>query len=133
MLTSAALVRIEGGASLVLDRHLPDVVAPKPQHIRAGILAYAAGDALGVPWEGRTSYEVRWEALETLPRRGDWPRGSTSDDTEQLMLVAEYLVEVRGQIDERSFLARLAKALPGMRGAGPTTQAAVRRFLATGG
>jgi ADP-ribosylglycohydrolase len=75
---------------------------------------------------------VRWEALETLPARGDWPRGSTSDDTEQLLLVAEYLVEANGQVDERDFLGRLAKALPGMRGAGPTTQAAVRRFLATG-
>jgi ADP-ribosylglycohydrolase len=95
-------------------------------------VAYAAGDALGVPWEGRTPEEVRWEALEALPSRGDWPRGATSDDTEQLLLVAEYLVETNGQIDERDFLARLAKALPGMRGAGPTTQAAVRRFVATG-
>jgi ADP-ribosyl-[dinitrogen reductase] hydrolase len=41
-------------------------------------------------------------------------------------------VETNGQVDERAFLGRLAKALPGMRGAGPTTQAAVRRFLVTG-
>ena len=114
------------------DRRSPDGVAPTPQHIRAGIVAYAAGDALGVPWEGRTPDEVVWEALEALPARGDWPRGATSDDTEQLLLVAEYLVEANGQVDERAFLGRLAKALPGMRGAGPTTQAAVRRFLATG-
>jgi ADP-ribosyl-[dinitrogen reductase] hydrolase len=114
------------------DRRSPDGVAPTPQHIRAGIVAYAAGDALGVPWEGRTPDEVRWEALEALPARGDWPRGATSDDTEQLLLVAKYLVEANGQIDERDFLGRLAKALPGMRGAGPTTQAAVRRFVATG-
>jgi ADP-ribosyl-[dinitrogen reductase] hydrolase len=114
------------------DRRSPDGVAPTPQHIRAGIVAYAAGDALGVPWEGRTPEEVRWEALEALPARGDWPRGATSDDTEQLLLVAEYLVEANGQVDERDFLGRLANALPGMRGAGPTTQAAVRRFVATG-
>jgi ADP-ribosylglycohydrolase len=75
---------------------------------------------------------VHWEALEALPARGDWPRGATSDDTEQLLLVAEYLVETNGQVDERDFLGRLAKALSGMRGAGPTTQAAVRRFVATG-
>jgi ADP-ribosylglycohydrolase len=122
--------RIEGGA--LSDRPSPDGVAPAPQHLRAGIVAYAAGDALGVPWEGSTPEEVRWEALEALPARGDWPRGATSDDTEQLLLVAAYLVEANGQIDERAFLGRLAKALPGMRGAGPTTQAAVRRFLATG-
>jgi ADP-ribosyl-[dinitrogen reductase] hydrolase len=114
------------------DRRSPDGVAPTPQHIRAGIVAYAAGDALGVPWEGRTPEEVRWEALEALPARGDWPRGATSDDTEQLLLVAEYLVEANGQVDERDFLDRLANALPKMRGAGPTTQAAVRRFLTTG-
>jgi ADP-ribosyl-[dinitrogen reductase] hydrolase len=114
------------------DRRSPDGVAPTPQHIRAGIVAYAAGDALGVPWEGSTPDEVRWEALEALPARGDWPRGATSDDTAQLLLVAEYLVEANGQVDERAFLGRLAKALPTMRGAGPTTQAAVRRFLATG-
>jgi ADP-ribosyl-[dinitrogen reductase] hydrolase len=114
------------------DRRSPDGVAPTPQHIRAGIVAYAAGDALGVPWEGRTPDEVRWEALEALPARGDWPRGATSDDTAQLLLVAEYLVEADGQIDEQDFLGRLANALPGMRGAGPTTQAAVQRFVATG-
>jgi ADP-ribosylglycohydrolase len=116
----------------VADRGAPDGVAPTPQHIRAGIIAYAAGDALGVPWEGMTPDQVRWETLEELPARGDWPQGSTSDDTEQLLLVAQYLVEANGQVDERDFLARLAKALPTMRGTGPTTRAAVRRFLATG-
>jgi ADP-ribosyl-[dinitrogen reductase] hydrolase len=125
------LSEIEGDA-LLSDRRSPDGVAPTPRHIRAGIVAYAAGDALGVPWEGSTPEEVRWEVLEALPARGDWPQGATSDDTEQLLLVADYLVETNGQIDERAFLGRLAKALPGMRGAGPTTQAAVRRFVATG-
>ena len=75
---------------------------------------------------------MRWEALEALPARGDWPRGATSDDTAQLLLVADYLVEANGQVEERAVLGRLATALPGMRGAGPTTQAAVRRFVATG-
>ena len=70
-------------------------------------------------------------AGNTSRTRGLAP-GATSDDTAQLLLVAEYLVEGNGQVDERDFLGRLAKALPGMRGAGPTTQAAVRRFLATG-
>jgi ADP-ribosyl-[dinitrogen reductase] hydrolase len=85
-----------------------------------------------VPWEGKTPDQVRWEALEELPARGDWPEGATSDDTEQLLLVAQYLVETNGQVNEQDFLTRLAKALPTMRGTGPTTQTAVRRFLATG-
>jgi ADP-ribosylglycohydrolase len=116
----------------VLDRRLPHAVAPSPQAIRAGILAYAAGDALGVPWEGKPPDQVRWEALEDLPARHGWPRGSTSDDTDQLLLVARYLAEAKGQLDERAFLTRLAAALPRMRGAGPTTRAAVHRFSQTG-
>jgi ADP-ribosyl-[dinitrogen reductase] hydrolase len=116
----------------VPDRRLPDGIAPSPQHVRAGILAYAAGDALGVPWEGKTPDEVDWEALEELPARGDWPRGSTSDDTDQLLLVARYLAETNGRVDEREFLTRLARALPRMRGAGPSTRAAVQRFVQTG-
>jgi ADP-ribosylglycohydrolase len=49
-----------------------------------------------------------------------------------MLLVARYLAEAKGQIDEREFLTRLAKALPRMRGVGPTTSAAVRRFIETG-
>jgi ADP-ribosyl-[dinitrogen reductase] hydrolase len=94
------------------DRRSPDGVAATPRRIRAGIVAYAAGDALGVPWEGSTPEEVRWEALEALPVRGDWPRGATSDDTAQLLLVAAYLVEANGQVEERAVLGRLATALP---------------------
>ena len=123
---------IGGGESFVPDRPFPAGVDPSPRNIRAGILAYAAGDALGVPWEGKTPDEVQWEALEELPARGDWPRGSTSDDTDQMLLVARYLAETKGQVDEREFLTRLAKALPTIRGVGPTTSAAVRRFVETG-
>jgi ADP-ribosyl-[dinitrogen reductase] hydrolase len=116
----------------VSDRPFPHGVDPSPRNIRAGILAYAAGDALGVPWEGKTPDEVHWEKLEELPARGDWPRGATSDDTAQLLLVARYLIEANGQVDERGFLTRLAEALPGIRGVGPSTSAAVRRFVQTG-
>jgi ADP-ribosyl-[dinitrogen reductase] hydrolase len=116
----------------VPDRPFPAGIAPSPQHIRAGILAYAAGDALGVPWEGKTPDEIPWEALEKLPARGDWPRGATSDDTAQLLLVARYLIEANGRVDEREFLTRLARALPTIRGVGPTTSEAVQRFIQTG-
>jgi ADP-ribosyl-[dinitrogen reductase] hydrolase len=57
---------------------------------------------------------------------------ATSDDTDQMLLVARYLIEAEGQVDERGLLTRLAKALPGIRGVGPTTSAAVRRFIETG-
>src|SRR4029450_1473621 len=51
----------------------PDGIAPSPRQVRAAILAYAAGDALGVPWEGKTPEEVDWEGLEELAARGEWP------------------------------------------------------------
>jgi ADP-ribosyl-[dinitrogen reductase] hydrolase len=116
----------------VSERPAADPATAAARRIRAGILAYAAGDALGVPWEGKTSDRVNLEVLEELPRAHDWPRGATSDDTDQLMLVARHLVESQGRVDEREFLTRLAKALPRMRGPGPSTTAAVRRFVNTG-
>jgi ADP-ribosyl-[dinitrogen reductase] hydrolase len=117
---------------VVSVRPSDDPSRASPRSIRAGILAYAAGDALGVPWEGKTPDQVNLKALEELPSAHDWPRGATSDDTDQLMLVAQHLVESQGRVDEREFLTLLAKALPRMRGPGPSTTAAVRRFLDTG-
>jgi ADP-ribosyl-[dinitrogen reductase] hydrolase len=116
----------------VSERPSADPAMASPRSIRAGILAYAAGDALGVPWEGKTPDEVNLEVLEELPSAHDWPRGATSDDTDQLMLVARHLAESKGRVDEREFLTQLAKALPRMRGPGLSTTAAVRRFVATG-
>jgi ADP-ribosyl-[dinitrogen reductase] hydrolase len=117
---------------VVSERPSADPATASPRSIRAGILAYAAGDALGVPWEGKTPDQVNLEAMEELPPAHDWPRGATSDDTDQLMLVARHLAESQGQVDEREFLTLLAKALPYMRGPGPSTTAAVRRFVDTG-
>jgi ADP-ribosyl-[dinitrogen reductase] hydrolase len=117
---------------VVSERPSADPATASPRSIRAGILAYAAGDALGVPWEGKTPDQVNLKALEELPPAHDWPRGATSDDTDQLMLVARHLVESQGRVDAREFLTLLAKALPRMRGPGPSTTAAVRRFVDTG-
>jgi ADP-ribosyl-[dinitrogen reductase] hydrolase len=116
----------------VSERPSPEPTRASPRSIRGGILAYAAGDALGVPWEGKTPDEVNVEVLEELPPAHDWPRGATSDDTDQLMLVARHLVQSQGRVDEREFLTLLVKALQRMRGPGPSTTAAVRRFLDTG-
>src|SRR6266536_2569952 len=130
--TDQARRLIEPGRFLVLYRLFPEAAMPPPARFRAGILAYAAGDALGVPWEGRAAAEVAWVAIDQLPPRHGWPAGATSDDTAQLLLVAGYLSERGALADERELLGRLAAALPGMRGAGPTTTAAVARFRATG-
>src|SRR4051794_13691573 len=95
------------------------------------MVAFAAGDALGVPWEGRSGAELAGAALEPLGERDGWPRGATSDDTAQLIIAAEALVAAPGEPD-RAFLERLAAELPRIRGSGPSTTAAVERFRATG-
>lgn len=96
--------------------------------IRAGLVAFCAGDALGVPWEGCPPDAVRVDGIGT---REDWPRGSTSDDTAQLLLAARLVADGDDDL-ERRFMTALAAELPGMRGVGPTTSAAVARFRETG-
>src|SRR3954452_19240685 len=95
------------------------------------MIAFAAGDALGVPWEGRSGTELAGVALEPLGEREDWPRGATSDDTARLRTAAEALVDPPEAV-ERAFLERRAAELPRIRGSGPSTTAAVERFRATG-
>ncbi|TFV55870.1 hypothetical protein E4P42_21255 [Mycobacterium sp. PS03-16] len=100
--------------------------------IRSGLVAYAAGDAAGVPWEGCTADEIDYAGIDEVPRRGGWPRGATSDDTALTLLVVDYLADRGAVVDEHDFLSRLAAAVPGIRGVGPSTHAAVARFRDTG-
>ncbi|KUI27551.1 hypothetical protein AU196_19675 [Mycobacterium sp. IS-1742] len=100
--------------------------------IRAGLLAYAAGDAAGVPWEGCRAADIPASGIDELPRHGDWPSGATSDDTALTLLVAEYLRDRGAVVDEADFLTRLAAAAPHIRGIGPSTRAAVERFGRSG-
>ncbi|MBO4275837.1 ADP-ribosylglycohydrolase family protein, partial [Microbispora triticiradicis] len=101
--------------------------------IHQAMVAFAAGDALGVPWEGRGPERIDPEAVVRLPApdRG-WPRGSTSDDTAQMVLVARCLADTGGRPTSLEFLTRLAEAAPAVRGLGPTTRHALAHFHATG-
>ncbi|MFG1711237.1 ADP-ribosylglycohydrolase family protein [Nonomuraea sp. M3C6] len=112
----------------VLNQLFPDQAIPSSERILNGLTGFCCGDALGVPWEGKPPQDIA--LTDTLTARGQWPTGSTSDDTEQLILLAEDLINTGGS--ERTFLTALARALPTMRGAGPTTRRAVARFEATG-
>ena len=100
------------------------------ESIRAGLIAFCAGDALGVPWEGRSPEEVVSGRLSELPRRDGWAQGATSDDSDQTLIVARELVRSGGDPDPERFLDALAAALPSMRGAGRTTRAGVERWRA---
>jgi ADP-ribosylglycohydrolase len=101
--------------------------------IRAALVAFAVGDATGVPWEGYRPAAIAPDAVAEVPRRAGWPPGATSDDTALMLLVADYLADHGADVDERDFLTRLAGAVPGIRGIGPSTHAAVERFGTTGG
>ncbi|MEV3903381.1 ADP-ribosylglycohydrolase family protein [Mycobacterium sp. NPDC050551] len=101
--------------------------------IRAGLVAFAVGDATGVPWEGYRPAAIDPDAVPEVPRRAGWPPGATSDDTALMLLTADYLADRGAEVDERDFLTRLADAVPGIRGIGPSTHAAVERFGRTGG
>ncbi|MGW5263666.1 ADP-ribosylglycohydrolase family protein [Microbispora sp. NPDC004025] len=105
----------------------------RERRIHAAMLAFAAGDALGVPWEGRPPERVDPAEVVRLPApdRG-WPRGATSDDTAQMVLVARCLADTGGRPSSLDFLTRLAGAAPAVRGLGPTTRRALARFAETG-
>lgn len=123
---------IEQGGHHSLSVRCPEAAIPAAERFAGGITAYAAGDALGVPWEGRPAAQIDLSDVRELPPRDDWPRGATSDDTAQMLLVARCLVETGGRPTRRDLLERLAAALPGMRGVGPTTGRAVEEFRRSG-
>jgi ADP-ribosylglycohydrolase/predicted negative regulator of RcsB-dependent stress response len=115
----------------LLFRLFPELRPPAPEMIGAGFLSFAAGDAFGVPWEGAPPKDLVAADLSEIPQREDWPRGSTSDDTAQLILAAEVLCSP-GLDLQRGFIERLSAVFNEMRGVGPTTTEAVRRWRSSG-
>jgi ADP-ribosylglycohydrolase/tetratricopeptide (TPR) repeat protein len=119
---------IAQGGFGVLARLFPGQATPPAVRILNGLTGFCCGDALGVPWEGMPPQNIT--LTDTLGVREQWPSGCTSDDTEQLILLAQNLIASGGS--EQAFLTALAAALPTMRGAGPTTRRAIARFETTG-
>lgn len=114
----------------LLEHLYPDLTMPPADRIRSGLVSFAAGDALGAPWEGSPPGQIAFAPTDPLPRRDDWPAGSTTDDTDQVLVAAEALVAPAADLPRR-FLSALAAILPSVRGLGPTTPEAVARFLRT--
>jgi ADP-ribosyl-[dinitrogen reductase] hydrolase len=109
-------------------------MATELERITNAIIAFAAGDALGVPWEGKHPASIEPARVVEIPAkgRGGWPRGTTSDDTAQMMLLASSLVDNEGESTKEDFLARLAAEEQEIVGLGPTTRAALRNYRNTG-
>jgi len=94
-------------------------------------VAYAAGDALGLPWEGEHPSQIDPAVVESLPKRGDWPPGSTSDDTALTLLVGEYLIQEQGVGNPLDFMELVSNRADSIRGMGPSTSKAVQYFRDT--
>ncbi|MGW0588575.1 ADP-ribosylglycohydrolase family protein [Streptosporangium sp. NPDC002607] len=106
---------------------------PSAERIGRAMTAFAAGDALGVPWEGSDPTAIDADRIDEIPAtRQGWPRGATSDDTAQMLLVCELLADTEGNPTAEAFLTRLAAAADEIRGIGPTTRRALAHFGETG-
>ena len=65
------------------------------------------------------------------PDRG-WPRGATSDDTAQMLLVSQLLADSDGLPMAEQFMARLAAVIDEIRGIGPSTSQSIEHYRRTG-
>ena len=127
-----ARTMVERKGFALLRLLFPELDPPFAQRIEAGLLAYAAGDALGLPWEGSHPADVRMAELENLPATENWSSGSTSDDTALTLLVAEHLASAAGLGEPIRFLEALSARAPSIQGLGPSTTRAIEHFAAHG-
>jgi hypothetical protein len=130
-LAAAARSQVEAKGFGRLARLYPQLRVPIRDSIAAAISAYACGDALGVPWEGRPPTEIDLRAAAELPTPPDWAPGATSDDTALTLLVAAHLGQHSPPVPE-AFLVELSAQAEQIAGLGPSTQAAIVHFRATG-
>lgn len=85
--------------------------------------AYAAGDAFGVRYEF-TEFDTPIDPL-ILQERAGWPFGGVSDDTLLSLLTINSLQNNDPSRAAKHFLSELQKAIPVLRGLGPTTRSAL--------
>lgn len=132
-LVDRARQQIESEEFRSLYERCPEIKIPGSDRIAGAMVTFAAGDALGVPWEGSAPEAIdRSRILELPAAPWGWPRGATSDDTAQMLLVAELLADTDGRPTAEEFMVRLAGAADNIRGFGPTTTQALEHFRDTG-
>jgi ADP-ribosylglycohydrolase len=91
--------------------------------IATPLLAYAAGDAFGVFYEFLEVPEKN--VPQELKGKDGWPFGGVSDDTLLSVLTIKSLNKSSPQEAAEEFSAQLRKAVPRLRGLGPTTRTAL--------
>jgi len=78
---ASARTQMERGEFGLLTSLYPDIGYRYRHRVEAGLIGYAAGDAVGLPWERKEAAEIDPRLLPSLHATDDWPAGSTSDDT----------------------------------------------------
>ena len=97
---------------------------------RGALLGTFAGDALGAPFEGWSAARIAREAGEVHSMlTGRRPAGFHTDDTQMMIVVAEWLIEDGGE-DGGKLARRLAASYDPARGYGRGTTDVVRRLKA---
>ena len=91
--------------------------------IALAIMAYAAGDALGVQYEFIKEKPVITRL--SIQEKEGWPFGGVSDDTLLSLITMSSLEEENPDLAANLFLERLKTAVPKLRGLGPTTREAL--------
>ncbi len=91
--------------------------------ITAAVLAYAAGDAFGVAYEFLP--EPVGVDVTSIGARADWPHGGVSDDTLLSLLTIGSATVYDPEGSATSFVHELRRAVPRLRGLGPTTRSAL--------
>ena len=129
----AARRAMQGREFGLLEQTYPDAVSAVARRMTSSLVAFAVGDAVGAPVEGLPSEAISMTLDEPIGQRDDWPVGSTSDDTDQLLAVGQAIASSSEEQDPaRRLLELLGELNTTMRGRGPTTMTAVQRFLKTG-
>lgn len=90
-----------------MDGRAPELTARSSwrHRVRGSVMLAACGDGLGVPFEGRTEVDPA-EVKQLMTPSGGGLR--CSDDTVQLLVVAEHLAQRRGLLAEDDLAAALA-------------------------
>ena len=91
--------------------------------IFSAVLAYAAGDAFGVPYEFKERKSV--SDIKKLESAENWPFGGVSDDTLLSILTLESLPVLDPLKAAETFLQKLQSEVNNLRGLGPTTRNAL--------
>jgi ADP-ribosylglycohydrolase len=113
-------LQLEGLTNLDLEEN-------QTEKILGTVMAYAAGDAFGVPFEFKPKRKI--ENIAGLEQVEGWPFGGVSDDTLLSLMTIRALTETSPSDGAEKFIRELKDGASSLRGLGPTTRSALGHFI----